>query len=213
MQVNGAYHSTIGDEEPFVIGRGELLGRGYPLHVEEGNIFVEITSMFGSSIKSTENGIIVGLDAGRVAYNDASALEVGAFTLEEGGDVFVTFENAGSGTVYFRPDATVLLGGKSTKIKSDTLYSLGVGEAEIVKFPGILGSAEGEVEVAAGANYGSREAFLEKRAEKSHLFAVKAPVEEAGFDMNLLFLAVILLLVAVIVYLVLGRKKEEKKKK
>lgn len=214
VSLDGGYAETIGDQEPFMIGREETLGRGYALEVEEGEIVVEITALYGSSMKSTENGIVVTLDAGRVSYIDSSLLEISTFTQdEETGDVFITYDNAGEEGVYFRPDATVEIGGKSTKIKSDTIYSLGVGEAEMVKFPGVLGAAEGDVEVLAGADYGSREAFMEKRVEGSHVFSVEAPVEEAEFDMNLLFLAVILLLVAVIVYLVLGRNGKKEKKK
>ncbi len=214
--VDDVYVGALGDDEPFMIGREEVLGRGYKTEIEEGEIFVNITAFYGSSRKSTENGIQVSLNAGRVSYTDASLLEVSAFTQDaETGDVFVTYDNAGDSGVYFRPDATVEIGGKSTKIKSDTLYQLGVGEAEMVKFPGILGSAEADVEVVAGADYGAREAFMEKRIEGSHIFAAEAPVEEeeAGFDMNLIFILLILVLVVVILYLVLGRKGEEKEEK
>ena len=211
VYVDGGMVGAIGDEEPFQLDREETLGKGYALEVEEGEIVVEITSLYGASKKSTENGIQVTLDAGRVSYVDSSLLEISAFTQDnDTGDVFVTYGNAGEEAVYFRPDATVEIGGKSTRIESDTVYSLGVGEAEMVKFPGVLGAAEGEVEVLAGADYGSREACMEKRVEESHVFEVEAPVEEEEFDMNLVFLVVILLLIAVIAYLVLGKKEKKK---
>ncbi|MCP4647965.1 MAG: hypothetical protein GY852_09590 [bacterium] len=214
VYVDGAKAGAIGDEEPFQLDRGETLGKGYALEVEEGEIVIEITALYGSSKRSMENGIQVTLNAGRVAYTDDSLMNISAFMQDaETGDVFITYDNVGAESVYFKPDATVEIGGKSTKIKSDTLYQLGVGEAEMVKFPGILGSAEGGVEVVAGADYGSREAFMEKRIEGSHVFTVEAPVEEAEFDMNLLFILLILVLVVVILYLVLGRKKEEPKKR
>ena len=215
VYVDGGKVGAIGDEEPFQLDREETLGRGYELGVEEGEIIIEITALYGSSKRSMETGIQVTLNAGRVAYVDQSLLNVSGFTQdEETGDVFITYDNVGGEGVYFRPDATVEMGGKSTKIKSDTLYQLGVGEAEMVKFPGILGSSSGDVEVIAGANYGSREAFMEKRIDASHVFAVEAPIEEpAGFDTNLLFILVILLLVVVILYLVLGRKGKKKEGK
>ena len=214
VYVDGVRTVTLGDEEPFSIGRDELLGKGYALEVVQGDIIVEITSLFGSSKKSMENGIQVTLDAGKVAFTDVSSLGINGFNQdEESGDLFVTYENGGSSAVYFRPDVTVELGGKSTKMKDDDLYELSSGESQIVKFPGVLTNS-GTVEVVAGADYGSREAFLDNRVEQSHTFEVEVPMEEelegTGFDMNLLFILIIVVLVIVVLYLFLAKKKEKK---
>lgn len=214
--VDGAQKTSVGDETAFTIGRGELVGKKYPLEVESGEIVVNITSLFGTSSRSFENGIQVVLPAGKVQFTDGSALNVSAFAEDKAtGDLMVTFRNTGSGAVYFKADAVVYSGDAgSVKVKDDTVYSLSPNEGQAVKFPGIMGQGD---RVVAGANYGSREAFLEKRAEGEY---VKAPEEAApagpAVDMTMILLLVVIVLVGVVAYLVLTKKegkKEEARKK
>ena len=80
VYVDGSYAGTVGDEEPFSVGREEKVGIGYPIDVESGDITVNITSYYGSSKKSTEYGIRVIMDAGRVEFTDESAVEITDFT-------------------------------------------------------------------------------------------------------------------------------------
>ncbi|HNT60531.1 MAG TPA: hypothetical protein PKJ97_00975, partial [Candidatus Bilamarchaeaceae archaeon] len=89
-----------------------------------------------------------------------------------------------------------------TRIEDDRLYELSAGEAKIVKFPGVMKDAAGAV---AGANYGSRAAFLEKRVEGQYV-----PAPKSAFDMNLILILLVALLVAVVGYL-LWEKKGKKK--
>ncbi len=201
--VDGRQVQTIGDEEPFQVGRGQQLGRGYPISIESGQIALNMTAMYGSSKKSTENGIVVFLDAGRLEYTDRSSLEVSGFTEEqESGDLLVTYYNPGEVASYFRADAAINASGRITRIEDDRLYELSAGEAKIVKFPGVMKDAAGAV---AGANYGSRAAFLEKRVEGQYV-----PAPKSAFDMNLILILLVALLVAVVGYL-LWEKKGKKK--
>ncbi|MCX6768651.1 MAG: hypothetical protein NTY83_02315 [Candidatus Micrarchaeota archaeon] len=197
VYVDGNPIATVGDEEPFSIAKGQALGRGYPVEIENGAIIANVTAMYGSSRKSTENGIVAILNAGRVEFTDRSALEISGFT-EDGEDLFVTFANNGSSAVFFRADANANISGRMTKIEDDRVYSLAQGEAKMVKFPGVLKGSSG---IVAGADYGAREAFLDKRVEKSY---VPAP---AAADYTLLLAGLLLLLVLIIGYLVWGRSK------
>ncbi len=201
--VDGTYSGTVGEEEPFAMGRGAKVGRGYPIRIESGDILANVTAMFGSSRKYMENGIVRIMDAGRVEFTDTSALEIAGFT-EDGMGLYVTYTNNGSGTVYFRPDATTEIEGRSTKIEDENTYELGAGEGKMVKFPGIakVGST-----VVAGADYGAREAFLDNRVEEEYL--VQATPVQAGFEFDPMYLLVLLLLIAVI-YLVWDRNRRKK---
>ena len=210
--VDGAQITSVGDETAFPIGRGEVVGKRYPLEVESGEIVVNITAFFGTSSRSFENGIQVVLPAGKVQYTDTSALNVSAFAEDKAtGDLLVTFRNIGTEKVYFKADAVVYEGDASTKIKDDTVYSISPNEGQAVKFPGILKQGS---RVVSGANYGSREAFLEKRAEGEY---TKLPETAApagtGIDMTMILLLVVILLVGIVAYLLLTKKGKEEKRK
>jgi outer membrane protein assembly factor BamB len=139
-------------------------------------------------------------------------LNVSAFAEDKTtGDLLVTFRNIGTEKVYFKADAVVYEGDASTKIKDDTVYSISPNEGQAVKFPGILRQGS---RVVSGANYGSREAFLEKRAEGTYTKQPEsaAPVS-AGIDMTMILLLVVILLVGIVAYLLLTKKGKEEKKK
>ena len=209
--VDGAQAGTVGDEIAFPVGRGELVGKKYPLNVESGEIFVNITSFYGSSSKSLERGIQVALPAGRVEFTDTSALNVSAFAEDKAtGDLVVTFRDVGSSKVYFKADAVVYEGNASTKIKDDTVYSLSPNEGQAVKFPGIMKQGG---RVVAGANYGSREAFLDKRAEGTYTKQPETAAAEPGIDMTLILLLVVIVLAGIVAYLLLTKKGKEEKRK
>ena len=202
VYVDGYPVGTVGDEEPLSIPRGQTIGKGYPIGIENGAILANITAMFGSSRKSTENGVVAILNAGRVEFTDRSLLEISSFT-EDGGDLFVTYSNAGNTSVYFRADANTNISGRMTRIEDDRVYPLAQGEAKIVKFPGVL---EGSSGIVAGAGYGSREAFIDKRVEKAYEPALAA-------DYTLLFAGLLVLLVLIIGYLIWSRGKSAAKGK
>ncbi|MEM2909436.1 MAG: hypothetical protein QW171_04750 [Candidatus Bilamarchaeaceae archaeon] len=206
--VDGNYAGTVGDEEPVAVNRGEKFGVGYPIEIENGEITVNITSFYGSSRKYTENGLQGVFAAGRVAFFDASSLVITAFTEDrETNDLFVTFANNGTVPLYFRPDATIGVNGTSTKIRDENTYALGVGEGRIIKFPGI---AKAGSLIVVGANYGAREAFLEKRVEGSY-----TPHGAGGglgliLDGNIAYILVILLLIAIVAYLAWDKMKAKR---
>ncbi|NYZ76764.1 hypothetical protein H0O02_00420 [Candidatus Micrarchaeota archaeon] len=204
--VDGNYAGTVGEEEPVAIGRGERIGIGYPVDVESGEITANITSFYGSSKKYTENGLQGVFNAGRVEFSDRSMLGITEFTEDrETNDILVTFTNGGNITAYFRPDATITVQGTSTKIKDENTYELAAGEGRIVKFPGIAKSGSA---IVAGADYGSREAFLEKRVEKEY---TPAPAG-LGFplDSSLLYIIVILALIGAVGYLVWDKTRAKR---
>jgi len=201
---DGTFVGTVGDEEAFSIGRDSKAGVGYPIDIEEGGIIVNITSFFGSSRKSMESGIQTVMDAGRVEFVDDSELGITEFTEDyTTKDLHITYTNTGDVPVYFKADATVELNGTSTKIDDETVYELATGESRIIKFPGI--AKAGSV-ITAGADYGEREAFLDKRAESSYEAVAEDP---AGleFDMNILYIVIIVILIVIAVYLFWSKNK------
>ncbi len=200
VYVDGNAVGTVGDEEPFSVLKGQALGKGYPMEIQEGAIAVNVTAMFGSSRKSTENGIVALLDAGRVQFVDRSLLEISSFT-KDGDDLFVTYSNAGNSSIYFRADAKVNASGRTTNLEDDRVYSLAQGEAKMVKFPGVMKDSSG---VVAGAYYGAREAFMDKRLEEGYV-----PAPAFALDTTLLLGALVLVLLIVIIYLAFFRGKKK----
>jgi len=197
--VDGSYYATVGDEEPFAINRGEKFGMGYPIEIESGEITVNITSLYGTSRKYTESGIQGVFPAGRVTFTDLSSLSITDFVEDkETSDLLVTFTNNGTIPLYFRPDATVDVNGTVTKIKDENTYPLAVGEGRMIKFPGI--AKAGSI-IVVGANYGAREAFLEKRIESEYV--PKGP----AFDLTIIYIIIILLLIALVGYLLWEKRK------
>lgn len=202
--VDGSIYTTVGDDDFFPLASGERKGRTYPVNIESGDITANITALYGSSRRAAEAGIAGQFPAGRVQYTDDSQLEISDFTYDSGTrDLYVTFTNNGKLPLYFRPDAVTTVNGTSAKITSDTVYSLEQGKAQIVKFPGIV---KGSSTIVAGANFGAREAFMQKRVEKEY----KPPAEGFALDTNTLLLIVIMLLVLIIGYLAWERMRSGK---
>ena len=147
---------------------------------------------------------MMALPAGRVQFTDNSKLNISEFTYDkETKDLYVTFTNTGDTPLFFKPDATTTVSGSSTNIKSETVYSLLPGKGEMVKFPGVV---KAETTIVGGANYGAREAFLDKRVDKEFI----PPVAGFAFDTNLLLLAVVVILVLVVGYLLFDKMKSHK---
>ncbi|MCX8200143.1 MAG: hypothetical protein N3G76_01605 [Candidatus Micrarchaeota archaeon] len=202
--VDGNLLSTVGDDDFFALGRGEKVGRAYPISIESGEVLANMTVLYGTSRRAAETGFMVALPAGKVQFKDSSVLNISGFTLDKNtNDLYVTYTNTGGIPLYFRPDATVTANGISTKIRSDTVYSLQPGKGEIVKFPGI---AKDGARIVGGANYGAREAFLEKRVEKEY---VPAPSAQ-GIDTSTLLLVVVIVLVLLVGYLLLDKIRGQK---
>lgn len=201
LLIDGNLVSTVGDDDFFALGRGEKVGRTYPVNVESGDLFTNITVLYGSSKRAAEAGFMMGLPVGRVEFTDKSSLNISGFTADKNtGDLYITYTNTGNIPLYFRPDATVINGAMSTKIRSDTVYALQPGKGEMVKFPGLVNDG---VRIIGGANYGAREAFLNKRVEKEYVPAAGTP----GIDMNAILFGVIVLLVILVVYLLFDKIK------
>ncbi|MFH2101695.1 MAG: hypothetical protein ABII71_06445, partial [Candidatus Micrarchaeota archaeon] len=195
---DGEYVATLGDEVAFPLGKGEKSGRGYEISIEEGQVSANITSMFGSSRRSAETGIQVLMSAGTVAFLDESLLGIDSFSVDgPSGDLYVTFSNLGASEVYFQPYAIAEVEGRSTRLEDDKTYGLSSGESRMLKFPAI---AKGGGKMVAGADYGSREAFLNKNIEEEF---VPPP---SGIDPLLLIGALVLLAVIAGAYF-LTRKK------
>lgn len=201
--VDGAYVATVGDEEPFVLGREKIYGIAYPLDVENGQITINATSYFGSSRKSREGGIITLMDAGKVDFVDTSALAIPEFTHDKAtNDLMVSFANNGTVTAYFQPYAVVDMNGTKTTVTDESTYQLGAGEGRMVRFPGIVKSGSA---IVAGAEYGAREAFLGKKLEKEFV-----PQAQEGLPITMLILgAIIILLLIAVAYLVFDRMRKK----
>ncbi len=202
--VDNSQLTTVGDDDFFPLGRGEKVGRAYPVTIESGEVFTNITVLYGSSKRAAETGFMMALPAGRVQFTDNSKLNISEFTYDkETKDLYVTFTNTGDTPLFFKPDATTTVSGSSTNIKSETVYSLLPGKGEMVKFPGVV---KAETTIVGGANYGAREAFLDKRVDKEFI----PPVAGFAFDTNLLLLAVVVILVLVVGYLLFDKMKSHK---
>jgi len=198
--VDGVYANTVGDEEMFPVNRGEKVGKGYSLDIENGDIVVNLTTFYGTSKKYPENGLMGLFSAGVVSFTDTSNLAISDFTQDsQTNDLLVTFTNGGESIVYFSADATTEINGVKTKITDDNVYSLAGGEGRIVRFPGLAKDSA----IVAGADYGEREAFLDKRVEE-----IFTPSAEAPTDNTLIYGGVILLLVVIVGYLIFERKKK-----
>ncbi|MEM4720236.1 MAG: hypothetical protein QXZ30_02255, partial [Candidatus Bilamarchaeaceae archaeon] len=199
IYVNGNKVSVVGDEEPFILDKGAIFGRVYPIDIEEGGISVNITSFFGISKKNLDNGIIGYFDVGKVDYVDNSQIEITSINVDKSsGDIVVVFTNIGNIPAYFRADVLTQINNRSTKIEDNVVYSLKPNEGRAVKFIGI---GKDSNKIIAGANYGSREAFLNKRVEKEYVESSTA------FNETLLIGLVILLIIIVAVYFLVGKKK------
>ncbi len=207
MQVfdDGAMVGTVGDEQPFSIPAGQELGRDYPIKIQEGKVSANITAYFGSSKKTFQNGIQVMMDAGSVQYVDSSQLNITQFTRDsDTDDLLVTYANTGNVTLYFTAAATIDANGTSTTINDDNNYQLAPGEGHMVKFPGIatMGST-----ITASANYGSRQAFLEKSVQAEYT------PQETGNSTLLIAGVVIIILVVIAAAFFFLRKKEKPESK
>jgi hypothetical protein len=207
---DGAYVATVGDDQPFPVGKGRKIGVAYPVKIDNGDVSANITAYFGSSKKSLENGIQVMLAAGRVQFNDTSLLDIAGFNKDQAtNDLFVNFANTGSVAAYFRAGATIVTNGTSTTISDDNTYKLAPGEGKMVKFPGI---AKSGASITASADYGAREAFLNKNVAKEYV--PEAPAAAAGDMLPLLAGAVFVILIIVAALLFLfkkGKGKDNKK--
>src|SRR5208283_1626511 len=209
MQVfdDGALAGTVGDEQPFSIPAGQELGRDYPIKIQQGNVSANITAYFGSSKKTFQKGIQVMMDAGNVQFVDSSVLNITQFNRDsDTDDLFVTYANIGNVTLYFTAAATIQANGTTTTINDDNTYQLAPGQGHMVKFPGIatIGS-----NITASADYGSRQAFLEKSVAEEY-----TPQEAAGGN-TLLIAGIVIVILAVIAaaYFLLRKKEEPKKEK
>jgi hypothetical protein len=206
---DGAYVATVGDDQPFALGKGKKVGVSYPVKIDNGAVSANITSYFGSSKKSQETGIQVLLSAGRVQFTDASLLDITAFNRDQAtDDLFVTFSNTGNVTDYFTAGATIVANGTSTSISDDNTYKLAPGEGKMIKFPGIAKSGS---KITATADYGAREAFLSKNVKKEYV--PEAQAAAAGGDiLPLLAGAVfVILVVAGVLFFLRGKGKDNKK--
>ncbi len=181
--VDGNYLTTVGDEEPFYIPRGQKVGRAYNVSIEEGNITVNITALYGLSPEAMEKGIRVSLFVGRVAFIDTSNLSIAEMYHDAtNGDFYIMFENTGEVTVYFLPYVYEEGG---PKIEGE-VEKLGPKEAKVVKFPKAFKGKP----LIAGATYGAREGFLIKRVEERY-----EPNNEWWLWLLLLIMTLILLFI------------------
>jgi len=201
--VDGQQAGTVGDEQPFTVDKGQKTGRSYPIKIENGEVSANITAYFGSSKKSFENGIQVLMNAGKVQFIDTSVLEIKEFTTDATtDDLFVTYANIGNVSAYFRAGAAIEMNGSATTIKDDNTYQLAPGAGRIVKFPGIAKTGS---RINASADYGAREAFLDKRVEKAYA------TKEAGIAGMYLYIAGAGVIILVVLFILLSMRKKGRK--
>jgi len=210
VYADGAYTATVGDQQPIPIEAGQVFGVSYPVTITSGAVTANITTYFGSSKLSFENGIQTMRDAGDVQFNDTSLLGITGFDKDQAtDDLFVTYTNTGNVTEYFTASATIVSNGTSTIINDDNTYTLPPAQGKMVKFPGI---ATDGVNITASAEYGARQAFLDKTVQKEYVPG-QAAAGATGIDPVLLGGAFIILVIIVALYLFFRKGKETKEKK
>ncbi len=210
VYADGAYTATVGDQQPFPVEAGQVFGVAYPVTIQSGKVTANITTYFGSSKLSFENGIQTMRDAGNVQFNDTSQLGISGFNKDQvTDDLYVTFTNTGDVTDYFTASATIVANGTSTTINDGNTYTLAPAQGKMVKFPGI---ATDGVNITASADYGARQAFLDKTVQKEYV-PEAAAAAAAGIDPVLVGSVFIILVILVALYLFFNKSKETKEKK
>ncbi len=217
LLLDGESFKSVGDEDARIMGKGEIIGVSYPVEVEEGELTMSMTMLYGSSKNSFEKGFMQDWDIGRINYIDVSELSMSeAVYNSETDELSVRFTNSGEEKVYFKVSSSYLIEGISTAVESEGQYDLDSNSARVVKLTGLLVPKDKleEVEMTAAANYGGREGFLVKITE------IDVEIKQPEMDLTILWITLAVILILVVAYFLFSGKAErtevksdEKKKK
>jgi len=202
---DGQQIGAIGDDEQYMIGRGESKGRRYAFsNPGEGQLSINDTTFYGVSKYTTDRGFMKYMDVGRISFVDQSGLllaDASYSPLEDKLSVKVR-NNAETDAFYTLTVAYVNSEGL-TKYTEEQIRNISAGTNEIITLSGVvqlpMDKADGTI-MNVTAAYGAREAFMEKEAS--------APVKVEGFPWWILL--ILLLIILIIAYWYYRKKKKEK---
>jgi len=203
---DGEQFAVVGDEDPFTIRRGESKGMKYPLDLggRTGDLAINSTVYYGIT-RNFDYGFIKYMGVGIISYSDNSVLSLlDAEYLVPDDTLSVKAKNNGTENVYYRLSAEYTNPEGTTVFEDGEIHMLEPGHVEVIQLTGLLldSSLAQETEMTVTAEYGGREAFLEKST------SIDAVID-TGFDLLWLLLLLLLLIAAYLYY----RKKKGGEKK
>ncbi|MBN2518166.1 MAG: hypothetical protein JXB14_04935 [Candidatus Altiarchaeota archaeon] len=186
--LNGQRVQTLGDAEPLVIGKSQLLGRSYDLDLSNvdvtANITARVTILFGEYPKSLDRALTKEFLVAFIERVDKSSLAVVSLMYDENlKQIILNIKNTGETAVYFRPSFTLLIGGSSQIFELDTVQYLDVGQSKGVHFGGVDLTDEDlrrNQFVDVHIDYGDREAFLVNALDVRAELGTAKPIQPAA---------------------------------
>ncbi|MEW5995970.1 MAG: hypothetical protein AB1657_00025 [Candidatus Micrarchaeota archaeon] len=202
--LDGNQIGTIGDEQSYVIKRGEKKGMRYPFpNPGEGQLSINDTTYYGLSRYSFDKGFIKYMDVGRISFVDRSSLSLPDASYSPLEDrLTVRVRNNGTEDAFYRLSVSYVNDEGFTFYEEEQVRNISAGRTEIIALSGVIQLPMEKADKTAmnvTATYGAREAFLEKEAS--------APVKIEGFPWWILLLLLLLLLILFWYY---RKKKKEK---
>ena len=186
--VNGQRVQTLGDTEPLLIERNELLGRSYELDLSNvdvtANITAKITILFGEYPASLDHALTKNFLVAFIERVDESEIVAESLLYDENlKQLILTIKNIGNVPVYFKPSFTMLIGGSSRIFRTEEIQYLDVGQSISIPFGGVELTDEDmklNEYVTVSIEYGDREAFLTKVSEVRVKLGTVKPREEVA---------------------------------
>lgn len=201
--LDGTQIGTIGDEQSYIIKRGEKKGMRYAFpNPGEGQVAINDTTYYGLSRYYPDKGFIKYMDVGRISFVDRSSLfmpDASYSPLED--KLTVRIRNNGTEDAFYRLSVSYVNDEGFTFYEEEQVRNISAGRNEIITISGVIQLPMEKADktmMNVTATYGAREAFLEKETT--------APVEMEGFPWWILPILLLLL----ILFWYYRKKKKEK---
>ena len=204
--LNGQQVGTVGDDQSYVIRRGEKKGMSYSFaNPGEGQLSINDTTYYGISRNSFDKGFIKYMDVGRISFVDQSSMLLSDASYSPWEDkLTVKVRNNGDKDTFYRLTVAYVNDEGLTVYEEEKLRNLSSGRNDIITLAGVVqlpsDKADGTT-MNVTAAYGAREAFIEKQAS--------ADVKIEGFPLWIL-LILLLIILLIIAYWYYRKKKKEK---
>jgi len=205
VMLDGQPAGTIGDEDQYIIGRGQSMGVRYPFgNPGEGQLAINDTTYYGLSKYSFDKGFVQYMDVGRISFVDNSQVSIRDASYSPLEDkLSLRVKNDGAEGAFYRISVSYVDDEGLTVYEDQQVRNLSSGRSEIIVLGGVIGlpaDKAGGATMNATVSYGARQAFLDKRAY--------APVQMESFPWWVLLIVLILLLALIYIYL-RGRKRKK----
>lgn len=191
--LDGTQIGTIGDEQSYIIKRGEKKGMRYPFpNPGEGQLAINDTTYYGISRYSFDRGFIKYMDVGRISFLDRSSLYIpDASYIPWEDKLTLRVRNNGTEDAFYRLSISYVNDEGFTFYEEEQVRNISAGRNEIITISGVIQLPMDKADkttMNVTAVYGAREAFLENETT--------APVEMEGFPWWILLILLIILLAA-----------------